>query len=107
MATTMVSRLSKAGRSIWSPGRTPDVDLQASRSVRLAETVARCESVLEGIPPALAQAMSTRLRRARTSLDCWNARRALFDLVSQVHGPDEAQKRLAALQRWFAARRPR
>lgn len=100
-------KLDRAGRSMWSRTLERSASPPTARSPRLAETVARCELVLEGIPADRALAIRKRLQRARTSLDCWNLRRALFDLIAQSLGDDEAQTRLAELQSWFESRRSR
>ena len=100
-------KLDQAGRSMWSRTLDRSASPPTTRSPRLAETVTRCELVLEGIPADRALAIRTRLHRARTDLDCWNLRRALFELIAQSLGHDEARTRLAELQSWFVSRRSR
>ena len=51
--------------------------------------------------------LGARIERARSMLELWHLRAAVFRLVSLHHSQDEADTRLARLNRHFPTRSPR
>lgn len=88
---------------ITAPGGE-EVHVPMSRLCRIREDFAAC---LEDISSARAALLRQRIARAATLRDLWHLRADVFNAVSVHRSQDEAERRLADLNRHFTGRHGR
>lgn len=63
------------------------------------------EAALEGLPGAEAERLRARVRVSPGLQELWHLRSAVFGLVARHSSESEAQRRMAAVDRYFQTRR--
>ena len=82
--------------------QAPDAATRRLRAVREEFALA-----LDDIGSQHAEFLQHRIRHIRSMRELWHLRAEVFGLVATRHSQDEAQRRMAALNRHFPTRSPR
>ena len=89
-------------KRLAKPRQDPTDPAQRLRAIRIefAET-------LEDIPTQHASFLQHRVRCARSLRELWHLRSEMYSLIAVQHSQEEAERRLARLNRFFPTRSPR
>lgn len=74
---------------------------------RLRTVRAEFAETLDDVPTQHASFLQHRVRCARSMRELWHMRSEIFHLVAVQYSQDEAERRMAALNRFFPTRSPR
>jgi len=88
----------------WLSAAQGGADAAELRVVAVREEFAQA---LQDIGSQHAEFLQHRIRHTRSMLELWHMRAEMFGLVATCHTQDEAQRRMAALNRHFPTRSPR
>lgn len=83
----------------WAGDRRERADRRLTDLTRMVD---RFECALRDVPYELARPVHARIRHAHTALDFWYMRTSVFNVIAMTFGQEEAQARIAQLNRLFA-----